>query len=121
MVVMINITAVQLAYLAIVTMRGLHPISLSLLNMKNILGYNYDQLIPEGDEMENKRAEAMGFSHHFANNFNIMLMAQLLVAGLTGLTYLATSGIYGIADTSTAATTTNNRSNAKILYHILQR
>ena len=41
--VMMNVSAIQLAYLGLVTISGMHPITGSIgKSMKNVIGYNYD-------------------------------------------------------------------------------
>ena len=88
--VMMNITAIQLAYMGLVSLDGLHPISYALASsMSPITGFNRPEFSQANELTQNRRASSLGYDEVFLNNFNVMMMIQLGFLAITGFLYLA--------------------------------
>ena len=83
------LTNMQVVFLSLVAIDGMHPITESLTHLKVSLGYNDPNMIPNNEnETSNRRVGSLGFDSSFANNFNVMLILQVSVLVVAGFLYL---------------------------------
>ena len=87
--ILMTVTSLQIIYLSLASVNGMHPVTSSLNNLKSTFGYNDPKLIPNNEaEVLNRRIGAMGYDTSFANNFNVMLICELSFLVVSGLMYL---------------------------------
>ena len=68
------LTNLQIIFLSLVAIDGMHPVSKSLTNLKMTLGGNDPTVIPDNyNPVDNRRIDSLGFDGSFGNNLNIML------------------------------------------------
>lgn len=82
--VVVNINALQICYISLVTIDGMNPVTASLLGLRPVMGYSNLDMFTLNGAGSSIRVKSIGYVQDFANNFNIMffIQAAFLVASV---------------------------------------
>jgi hypothetical protein len=86
---LVNINALQIAYISLVTIEGMHPVTAGIVNLRPILGYSNLKMFALSGMESSIRVQSLGYVEDFANNFNIMFFIQGAILGASVLANLA--------------------------------
>ena len=87
---LININALQICYISLVTIQGMHPVTASIISLRHILGYSNLNMFTLSEMESSIRVQSIGYVEDFANNFNVMFFIQCAFLAASILTNLAT-------------------------------